>query len=266
MLRDKFELNISFHIHSGWIGAIFYSTGIGLVLKLIASALQQKMIGENLSHFVSIRQFVSVNSNMMRAMKLVLKRHGLSVSKVAILIGGPGRFVSQSSIFYDLISPSQWFMVSTQFYAIAMLYSRLASECFDSFLSQDYRCRKLTKFVYFLPQKDISPLRHHETFITSDHAWHNTSCIPNIPDLFDGCAFIYGVVRDRIWKSAISMGWYCSGHYSFPYSNGPIREHDSRRLLSWTSCRQMQRRDRSYWNRPRSEGGGWPRWAYEKLL
>mmetsp|Transcript_2489 Transcript_2489/g.5166 ORF Transcript_2489/g.5166 Transcript_2489/m.5166 type:complete len:926 (+) Transcript_2489:227-3004(+) len=77
------------HQTVGWIGAIFYSTGIGLVLKLIASALQQKMIGENLSHFVSIRQFVSVNSNMMRAMKLVLKRHGLSVSKVAILIGGP---------------------------------------------------------------------------------------------------------------------------------------------------------------------------------
>ncbi|KAL7462665.1 hypothetical protein ACHAXS_003041 [Conticribra weissflogii] len=81
------------HQTLGWIGAIFYSTGIGLLLKLFASALQQKLIGENLSHFVSIRQFVSVNSNMMRAMKLVLKQRGLSVSKVAILIGGPGTSV-----------------------------------------------------------------------------------------------------------------------------------------------------------------------------
>ena len=62
------------------------------MLKLFSSALQQKLVGENLSHYVSIRQFVSVNSTMMRAMKLVLGRNGISVSKVSILIGGPGMF------------------------------------------------------------------------------------------------------------------------------------------------------------------------------
>lgn len=76
--------------YPGWIGSIAYATGIGLVLKLFSSALQQKMIGENLSHFVAVRQFVGVNSTLMKSMRLVLGKGGLSVSKVAILIGGPG--------------------------------------------------------------------------------------------------------------------------------------------------------------------------------
>ncbi|KAL9188273.1 hypothetical protein ACHAXT_006651 [Thalassiosira profunda] len=73
----------------GWVGAIFYSTGIGLVLKLFSSALQQKMIGEKLSHYVSVRQFVGINSTLMKSMRLVLGQNGISVPKVAILIGGP---------------------------------------------------------------------------------------------------------------------------------------------------------------------------------
>lgn len=73
----------------GWAGSILYSTGVGLLLKLFSSALQQKMIGENLSHFVKVRQFVSINSTLMKSMQLVLGRGGLSVPKVAILIGGP---------------------------------------------------------------------------------------------------------------------------------------------------------------------------------
>ncbi len=76
-------------IISGWVGSIAYSTGIGLVLKLFSSALQQKMIGENLSHFVSVRQFVGINSTLMKAMRLVLGKEGICVSKVSILIGGP---------------------------------------------------------------------------------------------------------------------------------------------------------------------------------
>lgn len=75
----------------GWAGSILYSTGIGLILKLFSSALQQKMIGENLSHFVKVRQFVGINSTLMKAMRLVLGQGGLSVPKVAILIGGPGK-------------------------------------------------------------------------------------------------------------------------------------------------------------------------------
>ena len=47
------------------------------------------MIGENLSHFVSVRQFVGINSTLMKAMRLVLGKPGISLSKVSILIGGP---------------------------------------------------------------------------------------------------------------------------------------------------------------------------------
>ncbi len=77
---------------TGWAGSIAYSIAIGLMLKLFSSALQQKMIGENLSHYVKVRQFVGINSKLMKAMRLVLGQHGLSVPKVAILIGGPGMF------------------------------------------------------------------------------------------------------------------------------------------------------------------------------
>mmetsp|Transcript_12178 Transcript_12178/g.26281 ORF Transcript_12178/g.26281 Transcript_12178/m.26281 type:complete len:890 (+) Transcript_12178:181-2850(+) len=73
----------------GWLGAILYSTGVGLVLKLFSSALQQKLIGENLSHYVKVRQFVGINSKLMKAMRLELGSGGISAAKVAILIGGP---------------------------------------------------------------------------------------------------------------------------------------------------------------------------------
>eukprot|EP00970_Alexandrium_tamarense_P018468 scaffold13340_cov212-Alexandrium_tamarense.AAC.23 len=77
------------HQTMGWVLSIAYSIAIGLLLKLFSSALQQKLIGENLSNHVEVRQFVNINSNMMKAMRLVLGKGGLSVPKVAILIGGP---------------------------------------------------------------------------------------------------------------------------------------------------------------------------------
>jgi len=77
------------HETLGWTGSILYATGVGLILKLFSSALQQKMIGENLSHYVKVRQFVGINSKLMKAMRLVLGSGGLSIPKVAILIGGP---------------------------------------------------------------------------------------------------------------------------------------------------------------------------------
>ena len=77
------------HQTMGWVLSIAYSIAIGLLLKLFSSALQQKLIGENLSNHVEVRQFVNINSNLMKAMRLVLGKGGLSVPKVAILIGGP---------------------------------------------------------------------------------------------------------------------------------------------------------------------------------
>jgi len=77
------------HKTLGWTGSILYCSGVGLVLKLFSSALQQKGIGQNLSHYVKVRQFVGINSILMKAMRLVLDKEGLSVPKVSILIGGP---------------------------------------------------------------------------------------------------------------------------------------------------------------------------------
>ena len=102
IVPGAFDVRMSNHVSSslnkiafvlpGWAGSIFYSTGVGLLLKLFSSALQQKLIGENLSHYVKVRQFVGINSTLMKAMQLVLGKDGLSVPKVAILIGGPGKF------------------------------------------------------------------------------------------------------------------------------------------------------------------------------
>lgn len=77
------------HETLGWAGSIAYAVAVGLVLKLFSSALQQKMIGEKLSNYVKVRQFIGINSTLMRAMRLELRQDGLSVPKVAILIGGP---------------------------------------------------------------------------------------------------------------------------------------------------------------------------------
>jgi hypothetical protein len=74
---------------TGWVGSAIYSIVIGLLLKLYSSAIQQKIIGERLSLYVRVRQFVGINSTLMRAMRLVVGVDGLPVSKVAILIGGP---------------------------------------------------------------------------------------------------------------------------------------------------------------------------------
>lgn len=70
-------------------GAVCYTIAVGVLLKLLACTLQQKMFGENLSQFVGVRQMVSINSGMIRTMKLILMTPGISITKVAILVGGP---------------------------------------------------------------------------------------------------------------------------------------------------------------------------------
>ena len=97
-------LTLMYIFFVGWPGAIMYSTGIGLLLKLFSSALQQKGIGENLSHHVKIRQMVSINSPFMKAMRLVLGKDGLSLPKVSILIGGPGTFSKTHVLLLSLLT------------------------------------------------------------------------------------------------------------------------------------------------------------------
>ena len=51
--------------------------------------MQQKLFGENLSNYVSVRYAVGINSLQMRAIRYCLMQPGLSPAKVAILCGGP---------------------------------------------------------------------------------------------------------------------------------------------------------------------------------
>ena len=69
--------------------SITYAMVVSLALKLLACTLQQKLIGGLLKSSVAVRQFVGVNSNIIRAMKLVLRKPGLGIAKVCILVGGP---------------------------------------------------------------------------------------------------------------------------------------------------------------------------------
>jgi hypothetical protein len=69
----------------GLVVAIF----MGLVMKIIASIMQQKLIGEALGSFVKVQQQVGIHRPMMRTIEAVLRKPGLSPGKVAILVGGP---------------------------------------------------------------------------------------------------------------------------------------------------------------------------------
>jgi len=46
----------------GIIGCVGYGCGVSILLKLLACTLQQKLIGEQLSNYVSVRQLVGINS------------------------------------------------------------------------------------------------------------------------------------------------------------------------------------------------------------
>ena len=73
----------------GIIGSIIYTCCLSLIIKLLACALQQKLIGENLSKSIRVRQLVKINSPVVRAVKLILTERGFSLPKMAILVGGP---------------------------------------------------------------------------------------------------------------------------------------------------------------------------------
>jgi len=73
----------------GFWPATFICIGVCWFTKLLACALQQKMIGEQLSGFTRVRQMVGINSLQMRAIRFCLEEKGLTLPKVAILCGGP---------------------------------------------------------------------------------------------------------------------------------------------------------------------------------
>jgi len=76
-------------IMGGYHWSIAYSTLVGLLLKLAASAFQQGVIGGLCSKFVSVRQAVGINSPAMKSIRIILIEPGFSMSKTALLLGGP---------------------------------------------------------------------------------------------------------------------------------------------------------------------------------
>lgn len=62
---------------------------ISYVLKHVAHVMQQKMIGEAAGSAVSVRAAVGVNSRLMKTIRILLMKPGLSIAKVSIMCGGP---------------------------------------------------------------------------------------------------------------------------------------------------------------------------------
>mmetsp|Transcript_16486 Transcript_16486/g.34000 ORF Transcript_16486/g.34000 Transcript_16486/m.34000 type:complete len:850 (-) Transcript_16486:67-2616(-) len=73
----------------GLVGGVTYCTFLGLILKLISGTIQQQIFGKKLGNMVAVRQMVGVNSDLMRAVRVVMADPGLTWGKCAILTGGP---------------------------------------------------------------------------------------------------------------------------------------------------------------------------------
>ncbi len=71
-----------------WL-SIAYACMVSLLLKLLACSVQQKIIGGNLGNNVAVKQLVSINSEGIRAMRVMLSDRGITMRKVAVLVGGP---------------------------------------------------------------------------------------------------------------------------------------------------------------------------------
>ena len=69
--------------------ACAFTVAICFTIKLNAVVVQQKVFGERLGKYVSVRKLVGVNSTSIRAIRKILDKPGLSIAKVAILCGGP---------------------------------------------------------------------------------------------------------------------------------------------------------------------------------
>jgi len=71
-----------------WQGvALSIATSFGL--KLTASLVQQKIIGQRMGGLTSVRALIGVNSTTTRAIRKLLATPGWGVGKVCILVGGP---------------------------------------------------------------------------------------------------------------------------------------------------------------------------------
>ena len=73
----------------GYWGACVYSAFLAVAIKNVALVLQMKLIGEALGSSAHVRAAVDINSDTMKAIRLILSRPGLTLDKVCILCAGP---------------------------------------------------------------------------------------------------------------------------------------------------------------------------------
>lgn len=65
------------------------SVVFAFLLKFAAILMQQKAIGEAFSSSIQVKKMVAIHTPAMKAVKHILKQPGLSLGKVAVLVGGP---------------------------------------------------------------------------------------------------------------------------------------------------------------------------------
>jgi len=75
-------------IESTFANAVLLATLVGILMKLVACALQM-LIGVALGSNVTVRLVVGVHMVPMRAFEVILKQPGLNLPKISVLIGGP---------------------------------------------------------------------------------------------------------------------------------------------------------------------------------
>lgn len=73
----------------GFFWAFITACMLCLALKLNACAMQQKLFGQVLGRYKSVKRLVGVHTVATRAVEHILRQPGLTVAKVAILVGGP---------------------------------------------------------------------------------------------------------------------------------------------------------------------------------
>ena len=88
--------------------AVLYTCFVCTLLKCMACACQQKLIGQNFKNSVAIRKAVGVNSISVRAIRCILMQPGLSYRKVMILCGGPDW---PTSVLAGILGTNVWQMV-----------------------------------------------------------------------------------------------------------------------------------------------------------
>lgn len=71
-----------------WL-TILASTLYCWALKLTATALEQKCIGEPFSNSIAVKKFIGTHTSFMKAIRFILSMKRLSMAKVAVLCGGP---------------------------------------------------------------------------------------------------------------------------------------------------------------------------------